>query len=152
MGVSPAFHRRAVTVKGERGSRAGVDQGTDVTESLARQLDLVDPGELPGRGEWCLVGGAGPREKRRKISIMRTGLGGQERQGRVMRAPLGKSVFTGLAPPCNSPFLLHLRKLSSVPSSSSLGVAMPEFLAGCGEPLLNDLLACCSGDTVTGKG
>lgn len=67
MGVSPAFHRRAVTVKGERGSRASVDQGTDVTESLARQLGLVDPGELPGRGEWCLVGGAGPREKRRKI-------------------------------------------------------------------------------------
>lgn len=32
----------------ERGS-----QGTDVTEPSAKQLDLVDPGRLPGRGEWC---------------------------------------------------------------------------------------------------
>ena len=35
----------------------------------------------------------------------------------------------------------HLRKSSPFPGSSSLSVAMAEFLAGRGEPLLNDLLA-----------
>uniref|UniRef100_A0A8C0LHC7 Tyrosine-protein kinase n=1 Tax=Canis lupus dingo TaxID=286419 RepID=A0A8C0LHC7_CANLU len=42
----------------------------------------------------------------------------------------GKSGFTGLAPPYNSPFLSHLKKLSPLPSSSSLSVAMAEFLVG----------------------
>lgn len=64
-------------------------QGIDMTEPLARQLDLVDPGRLPGRGEWCLVGEAGPRETKRKLYLRKTGLGGQERQDR------GKSASSG---------------------------------------------------------
>lgn len=76
-----------------------------------------------------------------------TGLGGREMSGGSTchkgpsSALWGKSGFTGLAPPYNSPFLSHLKKLSPLPSSSSLSVAMAEFLMGCGEPLLNDLPA-----------
>ena len=75
-----------------------------------------------------------------------TGLRGQERQDEGTRhegpQPFWeKSGFTGLAPPYNCPFLSHLRKPSPLPSSSSLSVAMAEFLAGRGEPLLNDLPA-----------
>lgn len=73
-------------------------------------------------------------------------------KAKALRPLWGESVFTGLAPPCNSPFPSHLRKLRSLPSSSSLSVAMAEFLAGCGEPLLNGLPACCSGDAATRKG
>lgn len=60
-----------------------------MTESSSRQPNLVDPERLLGRGKWCLLGGAGPREKSWRISIKQTGLGGQERQGKGPQAPLG---------------------------------------------------------------
>lgn len=115
-------------------------EGTDVTEPSARQLELVGPGRLPGRGEWCWLEGTGPKEKRRRISIRGTGLRGQKRPcPKGPQAPLGEIRVHWISP--TSPFPSHLRKPSPVPSSSSLGVAMAEFLAGCGEPLLNDLPA-----------
>lgn len=67
-------------------------QGIDMTEPLARQLGLVDPGRLPGRGEWCLVGEAGPRETKRKRFLRKTGLGGQERQDRGLQPSLGEII------------------------------------------------------------
>lgn len=70
-------------------------EGTDVTEPSARQLELVGPGRLPGRGEWCWLEGTGPKEKRRRISIRGTGLRGQKRQRggpcpKGPQAPLGE--------------------------------------------------------------
>lgn len=105
----------------------------------------MDVLRLPVRGKQCWVAGAGPREGEEDIHHG-TGLGDGKRQGgapvpRVLSSLGGKPVSTGPAPPYDSPLLSHLRKLSPLPSSSSLSVAMTEFLAGRGEPLLNDLSA-----------
>lgn len=114
-----------------------------MTESLARRLDPVELGRLPGRGERAYaVGGAGHREKGRRMSIRELDLGVRKgKEGalvtRVLSPSGGSQGSLGWPHPTTLHFSHSLR--NPLPGSSSLSVAMTEFLVGRGEPLLNDL-------------
>lgn len=88
------------------------------------------------------------------MSTRELDLGAQERKAgaavpRVLSPSGGNQGSQGWPHPTT----LHSSHIlrNPLPSSSSLSVAMAEFLAGRGEPLLNDLLPCCSEGIAFGK-
>ena len=64
-------------------------QGTDVTEPSAKQLDPVDPGRLPGRGEWCWLDRWGRTHREKKEDIYKGNRTRESRKARRDTCPEG---------------------------------------------------------------
>ena len=64
-------------------------QGTDVTEPSAKQLDPVDPGRLPGRGEWCWLDRWGRTHREKKEGIYKGNGTRESRKARRDTCPEG---------------------------------------------------------------